>query len=242
MANQHKMQSPLDEAGAAAGAGFGLEDLMFLAVLVLALVGVVLASRFAYREGMALETVKSNAQALVKWADAVAATGAKDVPLTLALCGEIPDTVPEQAATIAPEGPVGLLAAAPAAQGALAATEGPAGVAAASAEASPPAQPAVATTWGTCREALFTAGGPLSQLSNPFDNSNPVAGSVCEKRNRATRGVVFLQKGTLSPPGMPANVSWDALADNEPLVRGLMLRIRACDAGGYPIHIAEVKL
>ncbi len=146
MANQHKLRAPAAEADAARDAGFGFWDLLFLVVLALALAGVVLAGRFAYREGMALETAKSNAQALVQWAEAVAATGAKDVPLTLALCGEMPGVVPEQAAMIAPEGPAGLLATGQAGedQAAAAAT-------ATAAETAAPAQPAVAATWATCR-------------------------------------------------------------------------------------------
>ncbi len=237
MTPHHEMQAPATSAGS--GPVFGPGDFVFLLVLAAALVGVVLSGRFTYREGVALETAKSNAQALVKWAEAVAATAAKDVPLTLALCGEMPGTEPERAATLAPEGQAGALRAqsAASASGGEASAE-PTG----SPEAVPPAQPPVAATWATCREALFTAGGPLSHLSNPLDTTNPVVGSVCEKRNRAVRGVVFLQKGTAPPPGMPSSVSWDALADEEPLGRGLMLRIQVCDPGGYPIRIGEVKL
>ena len=105
-----------------------------------------------------------------------------------------------------------------------------------------PEPPAIATNWATCREALFTAGGPLSHLANPFDRNNPVSGNKCEKKNPLTRGLVFLEKGTPSPPGMPPNVSWGPLGDEEPMARGLLLRVQACDAGGYPIRIAEVKL
>lgn len=203
MADQHTPASPLTPHPH----GFGAGDVMFLCVLALALVAVVLAGRFAYREGALLETAKANAQAFVKWAEAVAATAEKDVPLTLAQCGAMPGVSPEKA------------------------------------EAEPePEPPAVATNWVTCREALFSAGGPLSHLSNPFDSNNPVAGSKCEKKSAATRGLVFLEKGTPSPPGMPPNVSWSPLHDDEPVARGLMLRVQACDAGGYPIRIAEVRL
>ncbi len=105
-----------------------------------------------------------------------------------------------------------------------------------------PDAPKVATTWATCRESLFTAGGPLSHLSNPFDAVIPVASNKCERRNRATRGVVYIQKGTQPPPGVPGGTSWSPIEDDEPMVRGLMLRVQACDAGGYTINIGEVKL
>ena len=105
-----------------------------------------------------------------------------------------------------------------------------------------PEAPKVATTWATCREALFTAGGPLSRLSNPFDAVIPVAGNKCERRNRATRGVVYIQKGTQPPPGVPGGTSWSPIEDDEPMVRGLVLRVQTCDAGGYTINIGEVKL
>jgi hypothetical protein len=194
-------QHPLASAATPHPHGFGAGDVAFLCVLALALVAVVLTGRFAYHEGALLETAKSNAQAFVKWAEAVAATADKDAPLTLASCGPMPGEAADE-----------------------------------------PEAPAVATNWVTCREALFTAGGPLSHLSNPFDANNPVAGSRCEKKSAATRGLVFLEKGTPSPPGMPPNVSWTPLQDDEPVARGLMLRVQACDAGGYPIRIAEVKL
>ena len=105
-----------------------------------------------------------------------------------------------------------------------------------------PDAPKVATTWATCREALFTAGGPLSRLSNPFDAVIPVAANKCERRNRSTRGVVYIQKGTPPPPGVPGGTSWSPIEDDEPMVRGLLLRVQACDAGGYTINIGEVKL
>lgn len=212
---------------------------MFLCLLATALVAVVLAGRFAYREGALLETAKSNAQAFVKWAEAVAATAEKELPLTLAQCAAMPGDTSEPAAAVAPEGAAGPLPA----EGQGAVANGADGAARESAEtAAAPEAPRVATNWTTCREALFTAGGPLSHLSNPFDRNNPVSGNKCEKKSAATRGLVFLEKGTPSPPGMPPNVSWSPLNDDEPVARGLMLRVQVCDAGGYPLKIAEVKL
>lgn len=69
-----------------------------------------------------------------------------------------------------------------------------------------------------------------------------MAGPQCEKRSLLTRGMVTLEKGTPSAPGMPAGVSWGALGDDDALVRGLLLRVQVCDAGGYAVRIAEVKL
>ena len=92
----------------------------------------------------------------------------------------------------------------------------------------------ILTHWKCCH--------PLSRLSNPFDAVIPVAANKCERRNRSTRGVVYIQKGTQPPPGVPGGTSWSPIEDDEPLVRGLLLRVQACDAGGYTINIGEVKL
>ncbi len=96
--------------------------------------------------------------------------------------------------------------------------------------------------WGPCRQALLAEGGPLAQLSNPFSRQNPVLGQRCDKKNPNVRGVVTLEKGTSSLPGMPAHVTWDLLSDEDVLVRGMLLRVQACDAGGYALKIAEIKL
>ncbi len=222
------------------GPVFGPGDATFVLLLIAAMVAVVFSSRFAYREGMLLETAKNNAQQFVRWAEAVAAPDGKAEPFTLALCASMPGAASQEiAAGVAPAGaaalPAGAKDAAPVAEGAAAAPEGE------HAEA-PPATPSVATTWATCREALFTAGGPLSQLSNPFDVAIPVAANKCERRNRSTRGVVYIQKGTQPPPGVPGGTSWSPIEDEEPMVRGLLLKVQACDAGGYTIQIGEVKL
>jgi hypothetical protein len=96
--------------------------------------------------------------------------------------------------------------------------------------------------WGRCRQALLAEAGPLAQLSNPFSRQNPVLGQRCDKKNPSLRGVVTLEKGTSSLPGMPAHVTWDLLSDEDVLVRGMLLRVQACDAGGYALKIAEIKL
>lgn len=263
------------------GPVFGLGDFVFILLLIAAMVAVVFSSRFAYREGMLLESAKDNAQQFVKWAEAVAAPDGKAEPFTLAMCASMPGAASQEiAAGVAPAGaaalPAGAKDAAPGAEGAAASGHGASAVSAASAVVTvaahgtppasaagghgggaahagapapegehaeaPPATPPVATTWATCREALFTAGGPLSQLSNPFDATIPVASNKCERRNRATRGVVYVQKGTQPPPGVPGGTSWSPIEDDEPMVRGLTLKVQACDAGGYTINIGEVKL
>ncbi len=225
------------------GPAFGLGDLSFVLLLVAAMVAVVFSGRFAYREGMLLESAKDNAAQFMKWTEAVAASDGKAEPFTLALCASMPGAAPQEiAAGVAPQGAAGLPAgqkegaeSAPAAQAAAPGAEGePAGAA--------PDAPQVATTWATCREALFTAGGPLSHLSNPFDSAIAVAGNKCERRSRTTRGVVYVQKGTPPPPGVPGGTSWSPIDDEEPMVRGLLLKVQVCDAGGYTVGIGEVKL
>jgi len=207
-------------SGPDTGPGLGAGDIAFLLLLVLALVAVVLSGRFTYREGMLLETAKGNAQEFMKWAESVSVAASKAEPFTLALCASKPaDSLAESAAKeVAP----------------LSALE--------TASDAAPATPRIATAWGTCREALFTAGGPLSHLANPFDAVIPVASNKCERRNRGTRGVVYVLKGTQPPPGVPGGTSWSPIEDDDPMVRGLMLRVQACDAGGYTINIGEVKL
>jgi hypothetical protein len=96
--------------------------------------------------------------------------------------------------------------------------------------------------WGRCRQALLAEAGPLAHLSNPFSRQNPVLGQRCDKKNPNVRGVVTIEKGTSSLPGMPAHVTWDLLSDEDVLVRGMLLRVQACDAGGYALKIAEIKL
>lgn len=114
--------------------------------------------------------------------------------------------------------------------------------------ASPSAQeeaqtpPAKAPSWSACRQALMSAGAPMAELSNPFHSTNALMGSKCERKLPASRGLVVIEKGTPTPPGLPPGVAWSPLGDEEPLVHGLMLRVQVCDGGGYPIRIAEVNL
>lgn len=111
---------------------------------------------------------------------------------------------------------------------------------AAAADAPKPAGRSV--TWSACREALFGSGGPMFALVNPFNALNLVTGSKCERKTPSARGLVVLEKGITSPPGLPPGVVWTVLGDEEPMVRGLMLRVQVCDGGGYPIRLAEITL
>jgi len=97
-------------------------------------------------------------------------------------------------------------------------------------------------TWQSCREALFAQSGALAQLSNPFDPANTVLGTKCEKRNAATRGLVLVEKGVPPPPGTTGAMTWAVLEDGDLVAKGLQLRIQVCDAGGYLLKVAEVKL
>ena len=87
------------------GPAFGLGDFIFVLMLVAAMVAVVFAGRFAYREGALLETAKDNAAQFMKWTEAVAAPDGKAEPFTLALCASMPGAAPQEiAAGVAPEG------------------------------------------------------------------------------------------------------------------------------------------
>lgn len=67
-------------------------------------------------------------------------------------------------------------------------------------------------------------------------------GVKCERDKPATRGQVVVEKGTPPPAGMSGSVSYGAIEDSEPMVKGLMLKILVCDKGSYPIKVSEVKL
>lgn len=99
-----------------------------------------------------------------------------------------------------------------------------------------------APTWKSCLEALLAPGGPLASLSNPFNAANGVIGPKCERKSALTRGLVLVDKGTPPPPGSPTPVLWAPIDDGEAVAKGLMLRIRVCDPGGYPLAVAEVTL
>ena len=97
-------------------------------------------------------------------------------------------------------------------------------------------------SWALCRQVLLGQGGALSGLVNPFNSQHPVLGAKCERKQPSARGIVVVEKGTPSAPGLPPSTAWAPLPDEEPLQRGLMLRVQVCDGGGYPIRIAEVTL
>lgn len=197
-----KMADTLGTTAAnAAEPGLGVGDLIFLALLLLALLAVALSGRVAYQQGLRLEIAKANAQAFVHWAEEAVADAEHQAGLHQGQCARKQAVEGQEAVT-----------------------------------------PASTVSWTVCRQVLLSEKGPLSELSNPFDKLNPVTGSKCERKQQALRGVVFFEKGTAAPPGMPPAVAWSPLSEDEALVRGLMLRVSVCDGGGYPVRIAEVNL
>lgn len=247
--------------------GWGLSEVLFTITLAAALTGVVYCGRFAYNEGALLETAKGNAQAFARWAEGVAAANEKGAAFTPQACSVRlvpPPPPPESAAGVLPEGSVASAQDAPAgaapAQAASSpvvlvglsmlpakAGEGPGEQIEDSAPAAAKAAPVAAAeppapTWKACRDALFAAGGPMAGLANPFNPTNGVIGPKCERKSALTRGVVLVDKGTPTPPGTPAPVVWSPIEEGDAVVKGLMLRIRICDAGGYALAVAEVTL
>lgn len=243
--------------------GWGLSEVLFGIVLAGALMAVVLAGRFAYREGALLEGAKGNAQAVARWAEAVAAAHERGDALPGGPCALVPGAppvavpapmpvpAPELAASVAPLGQaVGLE---PIAEPATPDPVVPAAMGDATATATATAPPAtdppgpaadpapVQVTWQSCREALFGQSGALADLSNPFDPANTVLGARCEKRMAATRGFVLVDKG-VAPPGASGSAAWAPLQDSDLIAKGLALRIQVCDAGGYVVKVAEVTL
>jgi len=96
------------------------------------------------------------------------------------------------------------------------------------------------STWSGCRAALIADGGSLSGLRNPFDDRQPLFSRQCDRANPATRGAVVVEKGQAPITGAPTVYS--PIEDSEPLVRGLMLRIIACDKGSFSTRVKELKL
>ena len=82
----------------------------------------------------------------------------------------------------------------------------------------------------------------MAQAKNPFNPDEPVVGVKCERDKPATRGLVVVEKGTPPPLGMSGSVSYGAIEDSEPMVKGLMLKILVCDKGSFSIKVSEVKL
>ncbi len=100
----------------------------------------------------------------------------------------------------------------------------------------------VPLTWAQCREQLWGEQGPMAGLNNPFGAKSPIWVGGCERGHFADRGALVVEKGTSSPPGFPPAVSYASLGDEEPLAKGLMLRVVVCDPSGYGVRVGEVKL
>lgn len=97
-------------------------------------------------------------------------------------------------------------------------------------------------TWAQCREQLWAEHGPMAGLANPFGAKAPLWMGGCERGHYAGRGALVLEKGTASPPGFPPSVSYASLGDEEPLTKGMLLRVVVCDPSGYGVRVGEVKL
>jgi hypothetical protein len=180
-------------------------EIGFLVLLAAALVCVFLSGRFAWREASLFQQAKDNGQALLQWANAVAASHDGKGALAPTVC----------------------LRDAGGGDGADAA--GAAGV-------------TTALTWQQCREQLLGAQGALAGVQNPFGGRAPAFSAACERGHYAGRGAMAVEKGTASPPGFPPSVGYGPIEDDEPLVRGLMLRVLVCDPSGYGTRVGEVKL
>ena len=100
----------------------------------------------------------------------------------------------------------------------------------------------VPLTWAQCREQLWAGQGPMAGLANPFGAQAPIWIGGCERGHYADRGALVVEKGSASPPGFPPSVSYATLGDDEPLAKGVMLRVVVCDPSGYGVRVGEVKL
>ena len=211
--------------------GLAPSEVLFLLSLPVALAAVIYSGTLSFKEGQRLEVAKSNGQELVKWAETAASANEKGEPSTPQDCSAV--AAADKVATSAS-------AAEPAAAGsAVSATPAAPASAAAPSNSSASAPP---STWGKCKQALLAPGGLLAQAKNPFNPEEPVVGVKCERDKPATRGQVVVEKGTSPPAGMSGSVSYGAIEDSEPMVKGLMLKILVCDKGSYPIKVSEVKL
>ena len=216
---------------------------LFLVSLPLAVVAVIYSGTLSFKEGQRLEGAKSNAMELAKWAEAAGAKHEKGEPTLPAGCSAIAApaaTASTPAASGAPAEQAASGAEAHAADSAASA----AGAAPAAVSAAPaaPAASAPPSTWAKCKQALASPGGPLAEAVNTFNPKESVLGVKCERDKPLTRGQVVVEKGTSPPPGIPGSVTYAAIEDTEPMVKGLMLKIIVCDKGSYPIKVSEVKL
>ena len=235
--------------------GWTPSEVLFLLSLPLALAAVIYSGTLSFKEGQRLEVAKANGQGLVSWAEAAASANEKGESFEPHACSTVQpvekvasDSASHSASAAAAheaqegssaassaESSAGTASAAPAAPAASAAV-----VLAATSAASAASVPA--PTWGKCRQALLAKGGPLAEAKNPFNPKESVLGTKCERDKPLTRGQVVVEKGTSPPAGISGSVTYGAIEDSEPMVKGLMLKILVCDKGSYPIKVAEVKL
>ena len=106
------------------------------------------------------------------------------------------------------------------------------------AEASPAATCDVSTmTWGACRDALFTAGGPLANITNSFGKNNLLYTSACDRNDLHTLGAFIFEKGTPKPDG--SGFTYSSIDDEEKLDQTVPMRLTVCVRGFTAEHVSE---
>jgi hypothetical protein len=197
-----------------------LPDMMFMAFLVFAVVGVSWVGYLSFKEGMKTETAKRNGEAWAKWlTDAGAARFKEGFSPSDCAAGVFPLGAVAPSPATAASAPVATLEKVDA----LATTAtGP-------------------RTWGDCKAALSKPESPLGDLRNPFLDKPLELIEKCDKSNRSVAGSMVLEKLTPTPPGSAVPHTPSQLVPADPIDQKLQLRVTMCDRGGYPIRIAELE-
>jgi hypothetical protein len=96
-------------------------------------------------------------------------------------------------------------------------------------------------TWAGCAEVLFSQGGPVGDLRNPFSGQplSPIA--RCDPVDPKSPGQLVLEKISATPLGSAVSSVTVALMAEEPIDKPLTIKVTVCDKGGYPIKVAEVE-
>ncbi|NCW78581.1 MAG: hypothetical protein EBV64_11625 [Oxalobacteraceae bacterium] len=94
--------------------------------------------------------------------------------------------------------------------------------------------------WSECRDAMVAANGPFADMRNQFSSDGPIFSSSCDRTRLETQGSLILEKGTPKPPD-GSSLLYSPLADDEPLIEPLSLRVSICGRGFAVIHVAEFK-
>lgn len=94
--------------------------------------------------------------------------------------------------------------------------------------------------WSECRDAMVAANGPFADMRNQFSSGGPIFSTSCDRTRLETQGSLILEKGTPKPPD-GSTLLYNPLADDEPLIEPLSLRVSICGRGFAVIHVAEFK-